>query len=101
MQGPAAPNLVQGGWRVFLVKVHNEAGVTAELIADSPNAGPVYKRSTSSAEPKKTISKAAVVERWLDLTMFRDRPVRRTLSGLSVEYAIIQLHSRDAGHREA
>lgn len=101
MQGPAAPNLVQGGWRVFLVKVHNEAGVTAELIADSPNAGPVYKRSTSSAEPKKSISKAAVVERWLDLTMFRDRPVRRTLSGLSVEYALIQLHSRDAGHREA
>ena len=27
--GPASPQLVQQGWRVFLVKVHNEAGVTA------------------------------------------------------------------------
>ena len=35
---PAA--LVQHGWRVFLVKVHNEAGVTAELKATSPNAAP-------------------------------------------------------------
>ena len=35
-QGPAAPELVQNGWTVFLVKVHNEAGVTAELQADQP-----------------------------------------------------------------
>src|SRR5262245_32660805 len=26
--GPAKPELVEGGWRLFLVKVHNEAGVT-------------------------------------------------------------------------
>ena len=32
-QGPAAPRLVQNGWTVFLVKVHNQAGVTAELQA--------------------------------------------------------------------
>ncbi len=29
--GPAAKELVEQGWRVFLVKVHNEAGVTAAL----------------------------------------------------------------------
>ena len=29
--GPAPRSLVQHGWRVFLVKVHNEAGVTARL----------------------------------------------------------------------
>ena len=29
--GPAKPELVEQGWRQFLVKVHNEAGVTAEL----------------------------------------------------------------------
>src|SRR5262245_23730993 len=39
-QGPAPARLVQHGWRVFLVKVHNEAGVTAELRAESPNAAP-------------------------------------------------------------
>ena len=37
-QGPARPRLLQNGWSVFLVKVHNEAGVTAKLVAESPNA---------------------------------------------------------------
>ncbi len=48
VQGPAPARLVQHGWRVFPVKVHNEAGVTAELVAQSPNAAPLYRRSTSS-----------------------------------------------------
>src|SRR5271165_2023059 len=39
-QGPARPRLVQNGWSVFLVKVNNQAGVTAELVAESPNAAP-------------------------------------------------------------
>ena len=34
--GAAAAELVQHGWRVFLVKVHNEAGVTAPLRVTSP-----------------------------------------------------------------
>ncbi|WP_165245793.1 CehA/McbA family metallohydrolase [Paludisphaera soli] len=101
MQGPAAPRLVQGGWTVFLVKVHNEPGVTAELLVESPNAGPMYKQSTSSAEPKATIRKADLVERWCDAVLYRDRPMTRTLSGLSVEYRILQVASRDAGRREA
>ncbi len=36
VQGPARPRLVQNGWSVFLVKVHNEAGVTAELVGREP-----------------------------------------------------------------
>ena len=100
-QGPAAPWLVQNGWTVFLVKVHNEAGVTAELQATSPNAEPIYKQSTSSAEPKKSIRSTEITERWMDLAMFRDRPLKRKLSGLAVEYRIIQVYSRDAGKREA
>src|SRR5260370_1849164 len=36
-RGAAEPELVEQGWRQFLVKVHNEAGVTAPLKADSPN----------------------------------------------------------------
>ena len=43
-RGPAEAELVQHGWRVFLVKVHNEAGVTAPLRATSPNAEPLHKR---------------------------------------------------------
>jgi len=101
VQGPASPRLVQNGWTVFLVKVQNEAGVTAELETESPNAAPIYKRSTNSAEPKKSIRPAEIVQRWMDVAMFRDRPLKRELSGLGVEYRIIQIYSRDAGKREA
>lgn len=101
MQGPAAPHLVQNGWTVFLVKVQNEAGVTAELRAHSPNAAPIYKQSTSSAEPKQSIRPAQIIQRWLDVGMFHDRPLKRELSGLALEYRIIQIYSRDSGKREA
>ncbi len=100
-QGPAAAKLVQNGWSVFLVKVRNQAGVTAPLAAESPNAAPVYKRSTNSAEPKVSITPAQIVQRWLDVAMFTDRPLAPALSGLSVEYRVIQLYSRDEGKREA
>src|SRR5687767_14788534 len=36
--GPARPELVEQGWRQFLVKVQNQAGTTATLEAVSPNA---------------------------------------------------------------
>ncbi len=101
VQGPAQPRLVQNGWSVFLVKVHNEAGVTAELEAVSPNAERIYKQSTGRPDPKPSIEPAQIVQRWMDKAMFNDRPMKRPLSGLALEYRIIQLYSRDAGHREA
>src|SRR5258708_27300336 len=36
--GPAAARLVEQGWRAFLVKVRNEAGLTGRLAAESPHA---------------------------------------------------------------
>ena len=38
VQGDAPPELDEHGWRVFLIKVHNEAGTTAALKVESPNA---------------------------------------------------------------
>lgn len=101
VQGPAPARLVQHGWRVFLVKVHNEAGVTAELAAESPNAAPLYQRSSGSPSPRTTVPLSEVPQRWMDVMMFRDRPLKQTLSGLALEYRIVQIYSRDAGHREA
>jgi hypothetical protein len=101
VQGAAQPRLMQHGWRVFLVKVHNEAGVTAELKASSPNAAPLHKPSTGSAEPKVTIPPAEVPQRWMDVAMAKDRPLNPTLSGLALEYRVISIYSRDAGKREA
>jgi hypothetical protein len=89
-QGPAAPRLVEQGWRSFLVKVVNEAGVTAPLRVASPNAGSL------SGTPMEEIP-----NRWLDLTLFDKPPMTFALSGLQLEYRIIQLSSRDAGKREA
>ncbi len=89
-QGEAKAELVQQGWRSFLIKVHNEAGVTAALDAHSPNAIRLH------GSPQGQISKL-----WLDLMMFNKQPMRERLSGLELEYRIIQLYSRDAGRREA
>ncbi len=99
--GPAPAELLQHGWRVFLVKVHNEAGVTAELRCESPHALPLQKPSTSSPTPKASIRASDVVDRWLDMQLFRDQPLVKSLSGLPLEYRVIQLYSRDAGQREA
>jgi hypothetical protein len=99
--GPAAKQLMQHGWTVFLVKVHNEAGVTAELRTTSPNALQPYRRSTGRPDPQPSVQPRDVQDRWLDLTMHNAQPLNRTLSGLAVEYRILQLYSRDAGKREA
>lgn len=101
MQGPAPATLVQHDWRTFLIKVQNDAGVTARLAARSPNAAPLYRPSTSRPDPTPSISPADVVQRWMDLTFFEDRPLRRELSGLALEYRLLQVYSRDAGRREA
>jgi hypothetical protein len=104
-QGPARAELLESGWRSFLVKVRNEAGVTAQLAAESPNALPVFshgKRGFSlDPRPAQTITQRDVANRWLDLGMFNKPPSKPQLSGLELEYRIIQLYSRDSGRREA
>ncbi len=89
-QGAVKPELVQNGWRQFLVKVINESGTTAALRVTSPNALRLFNSP-----------QADVASRWLDLQSYDAQPLRPTLSGLGVEYRIIQLYSRDAGKREA
>ena len=49
--GPAKPELVEKGTRIFLVKVLNGAGVTSQLQVQSENSGSVYLPSTGSPEP--------------------------------------------------
>ena len=103
--GLARAELVERGWRTFLVKVRNEAGVTAPLRLSSPQAQRVFSRGprgfSTDPRPPQTISPADVADRWLDLEMFDKPPLAAALSGLEVEYRIVQLSSRDAGRREA
>src|SRR5207247_10162059 len=51
--GPARPELVEKGWRQFLVKVHNEAGVTAALRTVSPNALSLFDSASPSTSSDK------------------------------------------------
>src|SRR6266545_4674285 len=106
-QGPARPELVEQGWRHFLVKVANESGATSELQAVSPNAVSVFE-SGSAKNPSDTFFRLKgktppltdPAQLWLDLQMFDKQPLQKSLSGLAVEYRILQLYSRDAGKRE-
>jgi len=100
-QGPARPELVQGGTRLFVVKVLNDAGVTAPLAVRSPNSGRVYVPSRNNPEPPKELTDVQVRERWADISMYDKSPMRPRLSGLPVEYLLIQVYSRDAGQRGA
>ncbi|MGD9722619.1 MAG: CehA/McbA family metallohydrolase [Pirellulales bacterium] len=98
--GQAAPSLAQQGRRLFLVKVHNEAGVTAQLRVSSPNAAPLYERSHNGPSPEAKIKPHEVGDRWLDIAMIDGQPLSKTLSGLPLEYRLIELYSRDVGRRE-
>jgi len=84
------PVLVEQGWRAYLVKVVNKPGATGQLRVDSPNA-----RAVPNA------LKSAVAERWLGLLPYTAQPMMPNLSGLGLEYTIVQVYSRDAGERTA
>ena len=70
LQGPRKPELVEQGWRVFLVKVINQAGITPALQVDSPNAGQVPTRS-----------EFAIPRRFLDVELYTKPPMKERLSG--------------------
>lgn len=99
--GPAKRELVEAGTRLFLVKVINSAGVTARLQVESANALPVYVRSDGSAEPAKEISPTDVRDRWMSLDLYDKDPMSERLSGLPLEYRILEVYSRDRGQRSA
>lgn len=104
-EGPVRKELVQQGWRTFLVKVHNEAGITPALKVESPQALEGYERGRGARQqPQKEqelVSAQEVAQRFLDIEVFRKQPLKPNLSGLDVEYVIVHLYSRDVGSREA
>ncbi|HVO99769.1 MAG TPA: CehA/McbA family metallohydrolase [Bryobacteraceae bacterium] len=100
-QGDAKPDLIEGGARLFLVKVVNSAHVTAQLNVVSPNSGDVFIRSNGQPDPAITLTPQESKDRWADISLVQQPPMRKRLSGLAVEYQILQIYSRDAGQRSA
>jgi hypothetical protein len=86
----AKPLLVEGGWTTFLIAVENESGATSELKVASPQAGWLGNAPADQ-----------VPDRWMDVAMYNGQPLLKDLGGLPLEYRVIQLYSRDSGHREA
>jgi hypothetical protein len=105
-EGPVAKELTQQGWRTFLVKVQNQAGITAILRPESPNLAPVYLRGQGERQhplenTKLQIGTAALNTRFLGFEMYDKQPLKPQLSGLALEYRIASLYTRDRGKREA
>lgn len=104
-EGPVRRELMQQGWRAFLVKVHNEAGINPPLQLESPNALPMYQQGRGAREEprarERLVNPDEILDRFLDLTVLQREPLKPNLSGLLVEYRVVLLYSRDAGQREA
>ena len=100
-QGAAMPDLLEDGTRLFLVKVVNRAGVTAELKVVSPNSGNMFLASTGDPQPEMKLTKSDAADRWADISLYHQAPMKKRLSGLGLEYQILEVYSRDAGRRAA
>jgi hypothetical protein len=103
VRGPAAAELIQNGWKTFLIKVQNQAAVNSVLEADSPNAEPLLHPSTGAPRRKdeNVIAPGEAASRFLELAMYRQRPMTKQLSGLGLEYSILQIYSKASGPHEA
>lgn len=88
--GPAPLELTQGGWRSFLIKVINEAGVTAPLRINSPQSLPLPNSPAADVE-----------DRWAEFQIIDEPLLSRRLSGLELEYRLLTVYSRDVGKRTA
>jgi hypothetical protein len=72
LPGPAKPLLIEQDWAHFLVKIVNEAGVTAPLRVESQ-------------EPE------------IDATIFINRPMTERLSGVKLNYRLILVRAKASG----
>jgi len=85
-RGPLPGQLVRDQPSYVLVKVHNDAGVTAALKLEGPEL--------------RTAGKAHG-DGWLEATVVTASPLAAKLTGQKVEYVVVRLTPRESGKREA
>lgn len=102
MRGSSKPQLVQNGWKSFLVKINNEAHITARLEVASPNSKPILYKSSNAkrAKPENLLNSGQIANRFLEVHMYRRRPLLPNLSGVKLEYGVVQIYTKDEGLRE-
>jgi hypothetical protein len=104
--GQAKAQLVEQGWRTFLVKVRNRSGDTSAFKINCPQGRPMGRVSANTIVGVHDFTNGAIDaiearDRWAAVNTWDKAPLQPTLSGLEVEYRILQIYSRDRGQREA
>jgi hypothetical protein len=85
-RGSLSAQLVRDQPAYVLVKVNNDAGVTAPLKVEGPQL-----RGAGQADG----------DAWLEATVMRDSPLAAKLTGQKLEYVVLRLTARESGKREA
>ena len=105
-RGEAKAQLVEQGWKTFLIKVENQAGDTSALSIYCPQGRSTGRSSVQSIVGVHDFTNGAVDivearDRWAAVETWDKLPMLKNLSGLGVEYRILQIYSSDRGQREA
>lgn len=102
-QGSAPATLVEQGWRSFLIRVENPFALQQEIMFSGDNAfaesGPQNHGSTSQIAGLTHYGSYGGP--WLGYQFATKPPMSATLSGLGIEYRIVQFYSRDRGVKKA
>jgi hypothetical protein len=106
--GESACELVEQGWRSFLIRVENPGGLTLPLTSISNVAmdeGDLIQQFSVSREPSLAAGNfsgsADYGHRWMGCKFFAGPPSMDQLSGIPLEYRIVEIFSRDRGHKSA
>ncbi len=99
--GIAKPELIQSGWKYFLVKVNNIARITDNITIESQEAQRVYdggeKIYGMDVDGKGSIiTDEDIKKRWLDFGLFSGNLTHSITPEVKTTYFIVQLYSRDA-----
>jgi hypothetical protein len=98
--GGAERFLMEQGWRVFLVRVFNTFGSTDQLKLIGPVVPQTGWRSTGAPRtevPDPWNAAQNLAQAWVTAQLYESTAMPAALSGLPLEYAVIQIYSRDRG----
>jgi hypothetical protein len=106
--GGSRRELVEQGWRSFLIRVDNRAGLTNALTSISDAAieeGSLARQGGVNREPPlakgNLFGPKDYAQRWMGFKFYTNHPIDRQLSGIPLEYCIVEIFSRDRGHKSA
>lgn len=108
LAGGAPKSLLEQGWTLFLVRVSNVVGATAELHVTNitsnqePSTAIMPATGAPVARVPDTLNLAPyLAQAWLKSELYQAPPMEAGLSGSPVEYRVIQVYSRDRGQHQA